>query len=458
MEEDQNEALKRAIEKNAYYQAVIDEKVLRTIEKRQRVIERHIDSLKQRQIADKIKDLPDFSTTSGATGKIDTQSPYFYDIHTKTEPELNADAVFFAPYVHPAELDDRNRFQWKPKSKTRLRHLIHRLIIEKKKTQIRQQSDLSAQEQSAQLEQIGILPLSKISVADSQLVNSMDEMSSIAQEIHPKCTAFDCFIMWKESENPRRCTKPWSKEEKEFLRQTVEATAENRAIDWHSIADQLTKKNQEKGLESPIRTGHQCLKQYQICINANMTSSVWTPEDDEMLTQAVRVFGTSSWQVIAELFDDRVADQCSRRWVYSLSPDIRSGQWSVIEDRRLVLAVQAYECKETGKIQWTSIQQHLPGRTGAQCRERWMYTLGPALHRTEWTSEDDRQLEQLVEVHGIGNWSKVSQEMTGRNNTQVYRRWRQLFPKEWEEYNTKRKAAPLTNIARFAKGSYKSVT
>ena len=49
----------------------------------------------------------------------------------------------------------------------------------------------------------------------------------------------------------------------------------------------------------------------------------------------------------------------------------------------------------------------LPGRTGKQCRERWLNHLGDGIKKGEWSEEEDRRITTMRLA--IGNqWSKVS--------------------------------------------------
>lgn len=48
----------------------------------------------------------------------------------------------------------------------------------------------------------------------------------------------------------------------------------------------------------------------------------------------------------------------------------------------LALAVKAY-----GSRNWIRIQQHVPGRTDVQCRERWVNVLNPDLNNGPWTEQ-----------------------------------------------------------------------
>ncbi len=48
----------------------------------------------------------------------------------------------------------------------------------------------------------------------------------------------------------------------------------------------------------------------------------------------------------------------------------------------LTFAVKAY-----GNRNWIQIQQHVPGRTDVQCRERWVNVLDPDLNNEPFTPE-----------------------------------------------------------------------
>jgi len=69
----------------------------------------------------------------------------------------------------------------------------------------------------------------------------------------------------------------------------------------------------------------------------------------------------------------------------------------------LSLAVKSYENKK-----WIKIQQHVPGRTDVQCRERWVNILAPEVNQGPWTTEEDELLLNTIEQYGIGKWSQIS--------------------------------------------------
>lgn len=49
-----------------------------------------------------------------------------------------------------------------------------------------------------------------------------------------------------------------------------------------------------------------------------------------------------------------------------------------------------------GPRNWSKIADHLPGRIGKQCRERWHNHLNPEIRKDRWTEEEDLA---IMEAH-----------------------------------------------------------
>ena len=92
-------------------------------------------------------------------------------------------------------------------------------------------------------------------------------------------------------------------------------------------------------------------------------------------------------------------------------------KWSQEEDQ-----VLAQNIEQFGTSNWSLIAKALPGRTGKQCRERWMNQLDPQLKRDNWTPQEDALL--LMSQRRFGNqWSKIMQFLPRRSCNAVKNRF-----------------------------------
>lgn len=151
----------------------------------------------------------------------------------------------------------------------------------------------------------------------------------------------------------------------------------------------------------------------------------WTPEEDEMLVEAVKKFGEKNWASVATMLGGlRSGQQCLHRWQKTLNPDIRRGRWDSQEDNLLAMAVRAY-----GAGNWRLIHKHVPGRTDVQCRERWVNVLDPAVKSTEgWTAAEDAHLLAIVASQPPGRWSAIAKLHNEGMIANFYQKYPHLSP------------------------------
>ncbi|KAH6795019.1 hypothetical protein C2S52_005496 [Perilla frutescens var. hirtella] len=247
----------------------------------------------------------------------------------------------------------------------------------------------------------------------------------------PGHTGAECQARFFNSEDPLINNGPWAAVEDKNLLHIIQ---EKGLSNWIDIAASL----------GTNRTPFQCLARYQRSLNASILKREWTSEEDNQLRAAVETYGESNWQVVASAMEGRTGTQCSNRWLKTLHPArVRSGKWTLEEDKRLKVAATLF-----GPKTWKKVARCVPGRTHVQCRERWVNCLDPSLNKAEWTEEEDLKLEEAIAKHGYC-WSKVAACIPHRTDNLCWRRWKVLFPTEVPLLQTARKIQKTALISNF---------
>jgi hypothetical protein len=92
-------------------------------------------------------------------------------------------------------------------------------------------------------------------------------------------------------------------------------------------------------------------------------------------------------------------------------------RWPPAEDEVLLHAVT-----ENGPSNWNGIALSLTGRTGKQCRERWLSKLSPAFSGEAWTAAEDATLVRLQREHG-NQWATFRSQLARRSTVAIKNRW-----------------------------------
>ncbi|GAB4854255.1 hypothetical protein Ancab_022842 [Ancistrocladus abbreviatus] len=158
------------------------------------------------------------------------------------------------------------------------------------------------------------------------------------------------------------------------------------------------------------------------------TRGQWTPEEDEILHRAVQRFKGKNWKKIAECFKDRTDVQCLHRWQKVLNPELIKGPWTKEEDETIIQLVDKF-----GPKKWSTIAQHLPGRIGKQCRERWHNHLNPSINKEAWTQEEEVILIHAHQLYG-NKWAELTKFLPGRTDNAIKNHWNSSVKKKLDSY------------------------
>lgn len=93
----------------------------------------------------------------------------------------------------------------------------------------------------------------------------------------------------------------------------------------------------------------------------------WSSEDDQFLRQAILKFGVDNWKSVALIVPGRTGKQCRERWLSHMCPNLVRSEWSLQED---IILIQKQ--KDVGN-KWSLIANFLPGRSTTSIKNRWNY-------------------------------------------------------------------------------------
>ncbi|XP_036892509.1 snRNA-activating protein complex subunit 4 isoform X2 [Sturnira hondurensis] len=218
---------------------------------------------------------------------------------------------------------------------------------------------------------------------------------------------------WQNWEHPSINKQEWTGQEVEQLKAIA---AKHGHLHWQKIAEEL----------GTSRSAFQCLQKYQQHSKA-LRRREWTEEEDRMLTQLVQEMRVGShipYRRIVYYMEGRDSMQLTYRWTKSLDPSLRKGLWAPEEDAKLLQAVAKY-----GEQDWFKIREEVPGRSDAQCRDRYLRKLHFSLKKGRWNSKEEEKLIELIEKHGVGHWAKIASELPHRTGSQCLSKWKVMVRK-----------------------------
>ncbi|XP_057580047.1 snRNA-activating protein complex subunit 4 isoform X2 [Hippopotamus amphibius kiboko] len=238
---------------------------------------------------------------------------------------------------------------------------------------------------------------------------------------------------WQNCEHPSINKQEWSGQELEQLKAVA---AKHAHLDWQKIAEEL----------GTHRSAFQCLQKYQQH-NPALKRREWTEEEDRVLTQLVQEMRVGShipYRRIVYYMEGRDSMQLIYRWTKSLDPNLKKGLWAPEEDA-LLQAVAKY-----GEQDWFKIREEVPGRSDAQCRDRYLRRLHFSLKKGRWNSKEEEKFIELIEKYGVGHWAKIASELPHRTGSQCLSKWKIMVRKRQRR---RRRRQPPAHRARWSSSS-----
>lgn len=172
----------------------------------------------------------------------------------------------------------------------------------------------------------------------------------------------------------------------------------------------------------PGRTRNQCCHRWRDVLDPRISKGPWTEEEDQKLREHVETYGSTDWVTAGAALVGRTGAQCRHRWIDVLDPTISKGPWTAEEDRKLT-----YYVGKHGPGDWVTIALNLPGRTRNQCRHRWVEVLNPNISKGPWTADEDDLLRAVVAREGSTDWVAVATHIAGRTGAQCRHRWKDVL-------------------------------
>uniref|UniRef100_A0A336KTS2 CSON011328 protein n=1 Tax=Culicoides sonorensis TaxID=179676 RepID=A0A336KTS2_CULSO len=230
-----------------------------------------------------------------------------------------------------------------------------------------------------------------------------------------------------EIRNTQKCSRSISKKISNIRESTVELDKkpflelykmvenDNFTIDWNKISF--------KNLDSR-HTPNECMAMWNHYLKPGLNHGLWSEEEEEKLQDAIIRYNYQDWEAIAKCTNRRSPMQCFVHYRISLSESAqvkKHEKFSQFEDQQLLELVDKFSEGET--INWSKVCQQMPGRNRYQCYHRYMFTIKPGIKRDRFTTEEDCAILAYVQAHGETFGKMPPNLLPGRTPVQIRNRY-----------------------------------
>jgi Myb superfamily proteins, including transcription factors and mRNA splicing factors len=173
------------------------------------------------------------------------------------------------------------------------------------------------------------------------------------------------------------------------------------------------------------QTAPQILHKYTFVLNPRINRGPWTDAEDQAILNGVKTYG-KQWTLIAEkMGTGRTEVQVRQRFVFSLNPTLKKGQFTDEEDQKIRDWVAEHGPKDWGKCANGPFGNT---RSAKQLRARWENHLKPNLNKAPWSPEEDQIIIQQFNKVGP-KWTYIATLLPGRSNMAIKNRWHNSLKK-----------------------------
>ena len=114
------------------------------------------------------------------------------------------------------------------------------------------------------------------------------------------------------------------------------------------------------------------------------------------------------------------------------------------EDQALLAVVRTMP-----RVKWIAVASQLHedygilGKSGKQCRERWLNHVDPGLSKAKWSAQEEHILYFYQQIFG-NKWAYIAKYLPGRSENSIKNQFYSSIRKLLRQYNRAHPQAPIT--------------